>query len=72
LKPDRFLPATGYQEKERWAKAGIGEIELVKGETDLAIRTAVKKGLESIELKSVRLTRIEAKPKIAERTEADE
>lgn len=57
-KADRFLPSDGYREKTDWATHTVGEIDLESGQTELAIKPIELTGGESIELKSIRLTRI--------------
>ncbi len=58
-KADRFVPSTGYREKASWAWMKMGTIQLQPGVTDLVVRAAHVTGGASIELKSVRLTRLE-------------
>jgi arylsulfatase A-like enzyme len=55
-KPNRLLPADGYEEKAAWKWTGLGTVELQKGMTLMQAKTLKISGGASIELRSVRLT----------------
>lgn len=57
-KPNRVLPADGYEERAAWAWARLGEIQLPKGKVTMQARALKIPGDASIELKSIRLTKI--------------
>ncbi len=58
-KPNHVLPADGYEEKAAWKWAHLGEVTLNKGATEMKVRALDIPGKGTIDLKSVRLTRVQ-------------
>lgn len=57
-KPNRVLPADGYEEKAAWTWTVLGDVTLPKGHLIMRARSSEIPGPRAIELKDIRLTPI--------------
>lgn len=57
-KPNRVLPAEGYEEKAAWTWTDLGDVQLPQGHVHMRARALKIPGPHTIELKAVRLTPI--------------
>jgi arylsulfatase A-like enzyme len=57
-KPNRVLPADGYEEKAAWKWIDLGAITLPRGHLEMRARALKIPGRASVELKAIRLTPI--------------
>lgn len=57
-KPNRYLPADGYEEKAAWKWLELGTMKLLKGAVEMQVNALEIPGARTIDLRAIRLTHL--------------